>query len=106
MSTPSLPLLHVESLSKTYGSGAASVTALEDVTLAVAGTAFGLLAGLYLGRAIVLGMDAAGFPFPYHFPLAGMLMAIAVGLLFGALAAWIPARHAARLDIVTALHYE
>mgnify|MGYP007094572198 CR=1 FL=1 len=34
------------------------------------------------------------------------LFTIAVGLLFGVLASLIPARQAARLDVVTALHYE
>jgi putative ABC transport system permease protein len=38
--------------------------------------------------------------------LGGALVAIAVGLLFGVLAAIIPARQAARVEIVEALRYE
>jgi putative ABC transport system permease protein len=38
--------------------------------------------------------------------LAGILLTIAVGLLFGVIGALIPARHAARLEIVAALAYE
>ncbi|MCX6080957.1 MAG: hypothetical protein NTW32_15625 [Chloroflexi bacterium] len=42
----------------------------------------------------------------YYFPLAGILVAIAIGLLFGVLAAFIPARQAARLNVVEALRFE
>jgi ABC-type antimicrobial peptide transport system permease subunit len=35
-----------------------------------------------------------------------MLAAIGFGLIFGVLASTIPARQAARLDIIAALHYE
>jgi putative ABC transport system permease protein len=36
----------------------------------------------------------------------GAVLAVAIGMLFGALAAVIPARQAAKLDIVAALRYE
>lgn len=78
----------------------------EAFLLATIGTAFGLLAGLYLGYLMVAAIHAAGFPVTYSFPLSGVLGATAVGLVFGAIAALIPARQAAKLDIVTALHYE
>lgn len=78
----------------------------EALLLAAAGTAFGLLAGLYMSYVLVIGIHAAGFPVDYSFPLSGLLVAIAVGLLFGVLAAIIPARQAARLEIVEALRYE
>ena len=38
--------------------------------------------------------------------IIGILAAIAFGLLFGALAAIIPARQAAKMDVVAALRYE
>ena len=78
----------------------------ESLLLAVAGVAFGILAGLWLGYVLVGAMAAAGFDLPYAFPWAGILAVTAVGLLCGVLAAVLPARQAARLDIVTALHYE
>jgi putative ABC transport system permease protein len=79
----------------------------EALLLAGIGTAFGLLGGLYLGYVLVLGLGASGFfPVQYSFPLAGVLAAIAVGLLFGVLAALLPARQAARMDIIRALRYE
>jgi putative ABC transport system permease protein len=78
----------------------------ESLLLAAIGTAFGLLAGLYLGYVMVLGLAAGGFPLSYVFPYAGILAAIAVGLLFGVLAALLPARQAARMNIIRALRYE
>jgi putative ABC transport system permease protein len=42
----------------------------------------------------------------YAFPAGGVLLGIAAGLIFDALAAIIPARQAARLEIVQALRYE
>ena len=79
----------------------------EAILLAAIGTAFGILAGLYLGYVMVLGVGASGiFPLEYAFPYAGALVAVAVGLLFGVIAAVIPARQAARMDIIHALRYE
>ena len=77
----------------------------EALLLAAVGTAFGILAGMYLGYVIV---DALGtmFPVTYAFPLGGIIGGIAIGLIFGALAAVIPARQAARLQVVEALRYE
>jgi putative ABC transport system permease protein len=78
----------------------------ESLLLAAAGTAFGILAGLWLGYVLVGALKVGGFVLPYYFPYAGILVTIAIGLLFGVLASLIPARQAARLNIVTALHYE
>jgi putative ABC transport system permease protein len=77
----------------------------EALLLASVGTAFGILSGMYLGYVIVKAMGVL-FPMAYSFPLSGVLAGIAIGLLFGALAAVIPARQAARLQIVEALRYE
>jgi len=77
----------------------------EALLLASVGTAFGILSGLYLGYVIVEALGAM-FPMNYSFPLSGILAGIAIGLIFGALAAIIPARQAARLQVVEALRYE
>jgi putative ABC transport system permease protein len=79
----------------------------EALLLASLGTAFGILAGLYLSYVFVQGMSASGiFKVAYTFPLAGVLAAIAAGLIFGVLAALLPARQAASMEIIKALRYE
>ncbi|MGB7873033.1 MAG: FtsX-like permease family protein [Anaerolineales bacterium] len=78
---------------------------LEALLLAAIGTAFGILGGLYLGYVFVKGIEVI-FPLGYFFPASGILAAVAFGLLFGVLAAIIPARQAARMDVVAALRYE
>jgi len=77
----------------------------EALLLASVGTAFGILSGMYLGYVIIKALGAL-FPMTYSFPLSGILAGIAIGLIFGALAAVIPARQAARLQVVEALRYE
>ncbi len=79
----------------------------EALLLAAFGTAFGILAGLYLSYVFIRGLSASGImKMAYAFPLAGVLAAVAAGLLFGVLAALIPARQASRLEIIKALRYE
>ncbi|MEI2608633.1 MAG: FtsX-like permease family protein [Candidatus Promineifilaceae bacterium] len=79
---------------------------VESLLLAATGTAFGILGGIWLGYGLVGAMNFAGYIIPYSFPYVGILVAIAVGLLFGVVASVLPARQAAKLDIVTALRYE
>jgi putative ABC transport system permease protein len=79
----------------------------EALLLAAIGTAFGLLAGLYLSYVMVQGLNTSGiFKMDYSFPLTGVIAATAAGLLFGVLAAIVPARQAARMEIIQALRYE
>jgi len=83
-----------------------TIVLAEALILAAIGTAFGILAGLYMGYMAVKAFEAMGFSMTYIFPASGILATIAIGILFGALAAMIPARQAARLDVVEALRYE
>ncbi|MBI5879075.1 MAG: ABC transporter permease [Chloroflexi bacterium] len=79
----------------------------EALLLSAIGTALGLLGGLYLSYVLVQGIGAAGiFRMEYSFPLAGVLAATAAGLIFGVLAALLPARQASRMEIIKALRYE
>jgi putative ABC transport system permease protein len=82
------------------------VILVEALILAAIGVAFGLLAGLYLGYMATSALSAFGFPLDYAFPASALVIAIAAGLIFGVLAALIPARQAAGLPIVSALRYE
>ncbi len=78
----------------------------ESILLAAFGIAFGLASGLYLGYLLVRTMSGLGFPCFYIFPWQGVTAAVIVGLGVGVLAAIVPARKAARLEIVEALRYE
>jgi putative ABC transport system permease protein len=79
---------------------------VESLLLALLGTSLGILAGIVMGYWIVAGMNTSGFVMPYYFPAGGIFITLAVGLLFGILAADIPARRASHMEIVTALRYE
>ncbi len=82
-----------------------SMVLSEALLLAGIGTALGILGGMVLSASLVSAL-AFMFPLGYSFPAAGILAAVFFGLAFGALAALIPARQAARLQIVEALRYE
>ncbi len=78
----------------------------ESMLLAAVGVVFGITGGIALGYALVYALNATGFVMPYFFPWAGIVTAVVAGFSFALLAALIPSRQAARLDIVAALHYE
>lgn len=78
---------------------------VEGLLLAAFGTILGILGGLYLGFLFVKGIGTF-MPSEYIFPLSGVLAALIIGLSFGILAAVIPSRQAARLDVIRALRYE
>jgi putative ABC transport system permease protein len=65
-----------------------------------------VISGIALGYAMVEAMNNIGFKMPYYFPAGGIVAGIVVGFGFSLLAAIVPSRTAAKLDIVTALHYE
>ncbi len=77
----------------------------ESLLLAAIGTLFGVVAGVWLGYALVEATNTL-FPMPYTFPTGGVITAVVVGIVFGMMAAWLPARSASKLDVVAALHYE
>jgi putative ABC transport system permease protein len=78
----------------------------EALILAAIGVAFGVLSGLYLGIMAVKSFSMLGFPVEYVFPAWSVIVTVAVGLLFGVIAAIVPARQAAKLNVVQALRYE
>ncbi len=78
----------------------------ESLLLTLIGIAFGVLSGLWLGYALIVAMSNVGWEMPWAFPFDGVVVTIVVGLVFGVLAAVAPARAAAKLDVVEALHHE
>lgn len=78
----------------------------EALLLAAVGVALGIAGGIALGYALVYTLNATTYVMPYYFPWSGIVVAVISGFSFALLASIIPARTAAKLDIVTALHYE
>ena len=78
----------------------------ESLLLSLMGIALGIISGIMLSYVMTGVLEFAGMHIPYNFPTAGLITAIAAGLICGILAALIPARRASDLQIVAALAYE
>jgi putative ABC transport system permease protein len=78
----------------------------EALLLAAVGVVFGITGGIALGYALVYLLNATMYVMPYYFPWGGIVVAVIAGFAFALFASILPARTAAKLDIVTALHYE
>ena len=78
----------------------------EGIILALIGSILGIVAGVYLGYVGTMAMQGLGYPMEYVFPLGTILAALLTGLLFGVLSSGLPARQAARMNVVEALRYE
>ena len=75
----------------------------EAVLIAVFGAFLGLVVGIVLGAAVVV---AVGQGLRLAFPVAQLITYLVVAALGGVLAAVLPARRGARLDILEAIAYE
>ena len=78
----------------------------ESLLLSAFGILLGIISGLLMGAVLVAAMGDMGFKMSYFFPWNGIVATIVIGLVFGVLAAIIPARQASRMEIIRALHYE
>jgi putative ABC transport system permease protein len=78
----------------------------ESLLLSLMGIALGVLSGIMLSFVMTAVLEFAGMHIPYSFPGAGVITAVAAGLICGILAALIPAKRASDLEIVSALAYE
>lgn len=72
----------------------------------MAGTALGLLAGLFLGYALTRLIGATFYSTSFYFPVGGIILAVALTLILALLASDLPARQAARVKMVQGLQYE
>lgn len=77
----------------------------RDAILPLVGTVVGTLSARYLGYVIVESLGGL-FPMLSSFPLQSIPPGIAVALIFGALAAILPAQQAVRVQVVEAIRYE
>jgi putative ABC transport system permease protein len=84
-----------------------SMVRWESVIIALFGTVGGILLGIFLGWGILeVVADAEDFAAPFTIPFTQVVGVIFVGALVGLLAAWRPARRAAKLDILHAIAAE
>lgn len=82
------------------------IVTAEALLLGLFGAATGILAGVAMSYGAISTMQTIGWKTPYVFPFIGILAAVIVGILLALLASILPARNAARLDIIRALQYE
>lgn len=78
----------------------------ESLLLACVGALVGIVVGLWLGLISVRAMESFGLLATFRVPVSGIVTTAVIALVFGALAAVLPARHASRLKIVSALRHE
>ena len=76
----------------------------EAVLTAIIGGVLGVLRGIMFGWAICRGLESEGFAFV--FPTVQIVVFLVLSIVAGVVAAILPARRAARLDVLEALHYE
>jgi putative ABC transport system permease protein len=76
----------------------------ESVITALLGSALGIALGIGLAGIVVAVFGHLGFTFAL--PIGGLAILVVVGMLAGTLAAVLPARRAARMDVLGALAYE
>lgn len=77
----------------------------EAVIIALFGTLLGLMIGLFFGWAIVEALKSEGIT-EFAPPWLQLLVVVAVAVLVGVLFALLPARRAARLDVLRAIQSE
>lgn len=78
----------------------------EGVVISLIGCILGVAVGSVLGYLFVQGSSAGGFEVSFYYPELAALAALAAGLFIGVSAGLLPARAAARTNIVEAVQYE
>jgi putative ABC transport system permease protein len=74
----------------------------ESVLIALLGTALGAVIGLFFGWAVVEALRDEGFT-ELRVPLDQLLIAIVLAVIAGVVAATLPARRAAKMDVLDAI---
>jgi putative ABC transport system permease protein len=77
----------------------------ESVIIAIQGTLVGLLLGLFLGWALMMALAEEGLE-AFDIPWTTLAVVVVLAGLAGMLAAVLPSRRAAKLDILRAVHAE
>lgn len=82
------------------------IVTAEALLLGLFGASAGVLVGIAMSYGFIAAFSLIGWKMPYDFPLIGIIAAIIVGVLLALFAAILPARNAAKLDILRALQFE
>jgi len=77
----------------------------ESVITALLGAVQGIVVGCVLGWAVVLALHDQGFR-EFTLPVTTLVFVLIIAIVCGVLAAARPARRAARLDVLEAIHSE
>jgi len=78
----------------------------ESLLLTLAGAIVGVLSGLVIGIAWIAGLGDLLPGVSFRYPVGATLIVAVVAVALGILAAVLPARRAARVDVIRALTYE
>jgi putative ABC transport system permease protein len=76
----------------------------ESIVTALMGAALGLAVGLFLGALVIQALSGEGLRFSV--PVVTVIIFVIAAIFVGILAAIVPARRAARLNVLEALQYE
>ena len=82
------------------------IVTAEALLLGIFSAAMGVLAGVAMSYGFIGAFGTIGWKVSYTFPVLGIIAAVIVGVLLALFSAILPARNAARLDIIRALQYE
>ena len=78
----------------------------ESLLITLAGAIVGVLSGLLIGWTWVSGLGDLMPGLTFRYPVGATLVVAAIAVVLGSLAAVLPARRAARTDVIAALTYE
>lgn len=78
----------------------------ESLLITRAGAIVGVISGLLIGAVWIAGLGDLMPGIGFRFPVGATLTVGVIAVVLGSLAAVLPARRAARIDVIRALTYE
>jgi putative ABC transport system permease protein len=78
----------------------------ESLVIGLIGALLGIAVGAVLGWALLEGLSSGIPGVTYQPPIGTMFFVAVAGIVLGLIASILPARRAARLDVIRALSYE